>query len=371
MIKIMTKQLTLSGVLILIALYSFGSLSVAQTPIQLDIIGDDESLPLVVVLATGGTIAAEGDPGALTGYSAGEVEGIELVAGVPQILNYARVAVIQIANVGSPSIGQPQLFDLANTANALFSSEDYDVAGIVVTHGTFTLEETIWFLNLTVNSDRPIVGVGAQRPPTAISPDGPLNLLNAIRVAGDEGAIGMGALVVMNDEINAARDVTKSNAFRVSAFRSGELGYLGYADADKIVFHRAPINKRHTSSSEFDISGLNGLPKVGIVFANQDASGAGLAGFIAEGYDGVVIHGLGTGGMTPALREKVREHKDDIVVVRTAQTYNSRIQDSQSYRDDGVVSAEDLHPLKARILLQLALTKTSDFEDLVRIFQEY
>lgn len=343
----------------------------SDSGIELEIIGDDPDLPLVAILATGGTIAAEGDPGALTGYSAGEVEGVELVAGVPSILDHANVAVIQVANVGSSSIGQTELFDLANYANELFAQDDPEVAGIVVTHGTFTLEETVWFLNLTVHSDKPVVGVGAQRPPTAISPDGPLNLLNAVRVAADEGARGMGAFIVMNDEINAARDVTKTNAYRVSAFRSGELGYLGYADADRIVFNRAPINKRHTYDSEFDVSGVEELPKVGVIFSHQEASFASLQGLIDAGYDGVVIHGHGTGGFAPDMRAGIREMENDIVMVRTAQTVNSRIQDSSGYRDDGVVSAEDLGPLKARILLQLALTQTDDFDELVRIFQEY
>lgn len=339
--------------------------------IQLDIIGADPDLPLVVILATGGTIAAEGDPGALTGYSAGEVEGVELVAGVPSILNHANVAVIQVANVGSSRIGQTELFALADYANILLNQTDPEVAGVVVTHGTFTIEETMWFMHLTVDSDKPIVGVGAQRPPTALSPDGPLNLLNAVRVAAYDGAKGMGAFIVMNDEINAARDVTKSNAFRVSAFRSGELGYLGYVDADRVVFNRAPINKRHTWTSEFDVSRVASLPRVGIIYSHQEASPAAFDGLLDAGYDGVVIHGHGTGGFSPALRARVREVGDQITVVRTAQTMHSRIQDSQGYRNDGVVSGEDLAPLKARILLQLALTRTKDFEELRRIFQEY
>ena len=339
--------------------------------IRLDVIGNDPDLPLVVILATGGTIAAQGDPGALTGYRAGEIEGVELVAAVPSILNHANVAVIQVANVGSSSIGQTELLALADHANILLNQSSPEVAGVVVTHGTFTIEETIWFMHLTVDSDKPIVGVGAQRPPTAISPDGPLNLLNAVRVAAYDGARGMGAFIVMNDEINAARDVTKSNAFRVSAFRSGELGYLGYVDADKVVFGRAPINKRHTYTSEFDVGQVESLPRVGIVFSHQEASPAALRGLISEGYDGVVIHGHGTGGFSPALRQAVREVGDQITIVRTAQTVNSRIQDSQGYRDDGVVSGEDLAPLKARILLQLALTQTDDFEELRRIFSEY
>lgn len=362
----------ISRIMTSIALAICASSAVAHhVEYDLDFIGDNQNLPKVVVLATGGTIAAEGDPGALTGYSSGEVEGIELVAGVPAILDHANVAVIQVSNVGSSSIGQEQHLDMAHIANEIFSSDEHDIAGIVVTHGTFTLEETVWFLHLTVNSDRPIVGVGAQRPPAGISAEGDLNLLNAVRVAADEGAVGMGAMIVMNDEINAARDVTKSNAYRVSAFRSGELGFLGYADADKIVFNRMPVNKRHTSTSEFDVSGMESLPNVGVVFSHQEATGASLMGLVNGGYDGIIIHGHGTGGFAPELRQSVRSLEASIPMVRTAQTMNSRIQDSEGYRDDGVVSGEDLSPLKARILLRLALTQTSDFYEINRIFQEY
>lgn len=336
-----------------------------------EIIGDDPDLPTVAILATGGTIAAEGDDGDLTGYSAGEVEGVELVSGVPEILDHANVIVEQVANVGSSSITEDELLDLAHRSNKLLSQDDPEIAGIVITHGTWTLEETTWFMNLTVDSEKPVVSVGAQRPPTAISPDGPLNLVNAVRVAAAENARGKGAMLVMNEEINAARDVTKSNAYRVNAFRSGELGVLGYADADEIVFNREPTSSRHTHNSEFDVSGMEELPNVGIVMSHQEASGVALDALVEEGYDGVVVHGHGSGGLSPDMREKVREEDYDIPIVRTAQSMNSRIQDSEGYRDDGIISGEDLAPLHARILLRLALTETDEFDEFVRIFQEY
>ena len=338
---------------------------------ELEIIGDDPDLPTVAILATGGTIAAEGDDGDLTGYSAGEVEGVELVSGVPEILDHANVIVEQIANVGSSSITEDELLDLAHQANELLSQDDPEIAGVVITHGTWTLEETTWFMNLTVDSEKPVVSVGAQRPPTAISPDGPLNLVNAVRVAAAENARGKGAMLVMNEEINAARDVTKSNAYRVNAFRSGELGVLGYADADEIVFNREPTSSRHTYNSEFDVSGMEELPSVGIVMSHQEASGVALDALVEEGYDGVVVHGHGSGGLAPEMRETVQEEDYDIPIVRTAQSMNSRIQDDEDYRDDGIISGEDLAPLHARILLRLALTETDDFDEFVRIFSEY
>jgi len=338
---------------------------------ELEVIGDDPDLPTVAILATGGTIAAEGDDGDLTGYSAGEVEGVELVSGVPQILDHANVVVDQITNVGSSSITEDELLDLAHRANELLSQDDPEIAGVVITHGTWTLEETTWFMNLTVDSEKPVVSVGAQRPPTAISPDGPLNLVNAVRVAAAENARGKGAMLVMNEEINAARDVTKANAYRVNAFRSGELGVLGYADDDKIVFNREPASSYHTYNSEFDVTGMDELPNVGIVMSHQEASGVALDALVEEGYDGVVVHGHGSGGLAPDMRETVQEKEYDIPIVRTAQSMNSRIQDSEGYRDDGIISGEDLSPLHARILLRLALTETDEFEEFVRIFQEY
>src|SRR5712692_708436 len=201
-------------------------------------------LPLVVVLSTGGTIAGRGgSTTSLTEYKSGSILGSELVDAVPEIRNYAHVRVEQIANIGSTNMNPSIWLKLAARINALFS-EDPKVAGVVITHGTNTLEETAYFLNLTVKHDKPVVLVGAQRPATAISADGPLNLVNGIRVAGAAVSRGKGVLVAMNDEINGARDVTKSNTYRAEAFRSGELGFLGYVDSDEVTFYRAST-KRH------------------------------------------------------------------------------------------------------------------------------
>jgi L-asparaginase len=173
---------------------------------------------------------------------------------VPEIKQYANVKVEQIINVRSPDIKLENLLTLANGINSIFA-KDPSVAGVVVTHGTNTLEETAYFLNLTVKHDRPVVLVGSMRPATAISADGPLNLLNAVRTAASQEARGKGVLVVMNDEINGARDVTKTNTYRVETFRSPELGYLGYVDEDKVSFYRTST-KRHTEKSEFDVSNI-------------------------------------------------------------------------------------------------------------------
>jgi L-asparaginase len=217
-------------------------LAVAQAP--------STQSPLVWGLATGGTIAGRGPTStSLADYKPGTLRGEDLVAGVPEIAQIARVQVEQIANVSSSDITTAHWLTLATRINAIFDG-DSSVAGVVVTHGTNTLEETAYFLNLTVKHDRPVVVVGSMRPASAISADGPLNLLNAIRTAISKDAVGKSALVVLNDEVNAARDVTKTNTYRVETFRSNELGLLGYVDADRVALYRSPL-RRHTTRSEF------------------------------------------------------------------------------------------------------------------------
>src|SRR5688500_17670272 len=217
-------------------------------------------LPTVVVLSTGGTIAGKGGATtALSEYKSGSILGEELVNAVPEIKQYANVRVEQVVNVGSPNLTLDNWLTIARRINALFAG-DSNVSGVVITHGTNTMEETAYFLNLTVKHDRPVVLVGSQRPATAISADGPLNLLSAIRTAAAPVSRGKGVLIVMNDEINGARDVTKSNTYRVEAFRSGELGFLGYVDPDQVVFYRTST-KRHTVQSEFDIGTVKQFPK--------------------------------------------------------------------------------------------------------------
>lgn len=330
-------------------------------------------LPLVVVLSTGGTIAGRGGSTiSLTEYKSGSILGSELVDAVPEIKNYAQVRVEQIANIGSTNMNTAIWLKLAARINAIFS-EDQKVAGVVITHGTNTLEETAYFLNLTVRHDKPVVLVGSQRPATAISADGPLNLLNAIRVAGASIARGKGALVVMNDEINGARDVTKSNTYRVEAFRSGELGYLGYVDADEVTFYRAST-KRHTSRSEFDVSKLSSLPKVEILYAYAEPSVDAIKAIGASGAGGIVFAGTGAGGLSTPERAAIKAlgpFDTRPVIVRSNRTGNGRVIPRKEYDAEGMVPGDNLNPQKARILLMLALTKTRDLAEIQRIFREY
>src|SRR5688572_23180163 len=254
-----------------------------------------KQLPTVVVLSTGGTIAGKGGATtALSEYKSGSILGEELVSAVPEIRQFANVRVEQVVNVGSPNLTLANWLTIANRINAIFAGEP-GVAGIVITHGTNTLEETAYFLNLTVKHDRPVVLVGSQRPATAISADGPLNLLSAIRAAGAPVSRGKGVLVVMNDEINGARDVTKSNTYRVEAFRSGELGFLGYVDPDQVVFYRMST-KRHTAQSEFDVAGLTDFPRVDIVYSYIEPDTSVIKAL--QGARGIIFAGTGAGGIS-------------------------------------------------------------------------
>jgi L-asparaginase len=248
---------------------------------------------------------------------------------------------------------------------------DPDITGIVFTHGTNTIEETAYFLNLTLKSDRPMVIVGAQRPFTTLSSDGPLNLLNAIRVAANPASRGKGVLVVLNDEINAAREVTKTNTYRVQTFQSRDLGLLGYADPDRIVYYRAPTRK-HTTQTEFDLTQINSFPRVDILYAHTGNDGELAKASVALGAKGLVIAGVGAGHAQNA-RRVLKELSDEqgVRIVRSARLGAGRVIRDDNWQEPGFIAADNLNPQKARILLQLALTKTADPDEIQRMFDEY
>jgi len=330
---------------------------------------NDGQLPVVAVLSTGGTISSKQNP-SKGGYEAA-LTGEDLVAAVPAIRKVAQIRVEQISNISSSDITPEIWMRLARRVNDLLAMPN--IAGVVITHGTNTLEETAYFLNLTVKYDKPVVLVGSQRPATAISADGPLNLLNAIRVAGAPVARGKGVLVVMNEEINGARDVTKSNTYRVEAFRSGELGYLGYVDSDEVTFYRAST-KRHTSRSEFDVTTLSSLPKVEILYAYAEPGVDMVKALGAGGARGIVIAGTGAGGMSDPERAAIKALgplETRPVVVRSNRTGNGRVIPRKEYDAELMVPADNLNPQKARVLLMLALTRTRDLAEIRRMFREY
>ena len=352
----------------LVAIFGFVPRCQAQPPIN-------SELPVVWVLSTGGTIAGRGASATdLSNYRSASLLGEELVASVPQIKQVASVKVDQIVNVASQDLTVDNWITIAKRINTIFM-EDPRVAGIVVTHGTSTLEETGYFLNLTVKSDRPVVLVGAMRPATAISSDGPLNLLNAIRTAVAPESRGKGVLIVMNDEINGARDVTKTNTYRVETMRAPELGLLGYVDEDKVSFYRAST-KRHTLHSEFDISRLEHLPKVEILYSYVEPDAALLHALVVAGAKGIVFAGLGSGVLSSSERAAVRTlqslpEMSRPVLVRSSRVGNGRVIARNDHDALGMIPADTLNPQKARILLMLALTKTTDINEIKKMFSEY
>jgi L-asparaginase len=293
--------------------------------------------------------------------------GKELLDRIPEVQQFARVSVEsdELLNFDQP--------DELKSLSLKFSARlnDPDIAGVVFTHGTNTIEETAYFMNLTVRSDKPVVIVGAQRPFSTMSSDAPLNLLNAIRVAADPASRGKGTLVVLNDEINAARDVTKSNTYRFETFQARELGILGYADPDRIVFYRAPV-RRHTAQSQFDVGQIGTFPKVAILYSHTGDDGDLAKAAVAAGAKGLVIAGTGA-GHTQNARKALKQLHDTagVVVVRSARVGAGRVIKDDNWQEPGFVAADNLSPQKARILLQLALTRTSNPDEIQKMFDEY
>jgi L-asparaginase type II len=355
------------ALLALVALLLWYASPSAQTPAR--------ELPLVYVLSTGGTIAGQGASStALAEYKGGAISGDDLVARVPEIKQVARVKVEQIANVSSTDITIEHWLTMARRINEIYRS-DPSVAGVVITHGTNTLEETAYFLNLTVRDDRPVILVGAMRPATAISADGPLNLLNAIRTAAAPEARGKGVLVVLNDEINGARDVTKTNTYRVETFRAPEMGLMGYVDADKVAFYRTST-RRHTAKSEFDVSALTSLPRVDILYSYVQPTTTMTKALIDAGARGIVFAGTGAGLISTSERDALKPvlampAASRPVLVRSNRTGNGRVVARDEYDAMGMIPADNLNPQKARVLLMLALTKTHDPKEIARMFEEY
>jgi L-asparaginase len=319
-------------------------------------------------------LPAEATSTSLAEYKPGALLGEEIVNAVPEIKAVATVKVEQIANVSSADITIEHWLTLAHRINEIFAA-DATVSGVVVTHGTNTLEETAYFLNLTVRHDRPVVVVGAMRPASTLSADGPLNLLNAVRTAVSADARGKGVLVVLNDEINSARDVTKTNTYRVETFRSPELGLLGYVDADKASFYRAST-RRHTANSEFDVSTLTRLPQTDIVYSYVAPNTKMVEALVAGGTRGIVFAGTGAGGLSAGEREALKPllslpDGSRPVMVRSSRTGNGRVIGREETDRMGMIPADTLNPQKARILLMLALTKTHDISEIRRMFAEY
>ena len=327
--------------------------------------------PRIVILATGGTIAGAAATGTQSGYTSGAVTIDAMLAAVPGIKDLADVKGEQISNVGSQDMSFDIMLKLAKRINELLPTSAVD--GIVVTHGTDTMEETAFFLNLVVKSDKPVVMVGSMRPSTAVSADGPLNLYNGVGVAIDPNARGRGVLVVMNDWIHAAHSLTKTSTTAIQTFMSPLRGVVGVSAYGKNDFYNTPVWK-HTTNSEFDVANVTKLPRVDVIFACADMPADLIDASVANGAKGIVIAGVGNGNMNKAsLEAAAKAAKKGVVVVRSSRVATGQVGRNVEVNDDelGFVASDELNPQKARILLSLALLKQRTPAEIQKLFSTY
>lgn len=323
------------------------------------------------IIATGGTIAGVSKSATESNYKAGELGIYQLLQAVPQVKEVADVSGEQLVKIGSQDMSNQVWLKLANRINELLNKEGYD--GVVITHGTDTMEETAYFLNLTIHSDKPVVLVGAMRPATGISADGSLNLYNAVKLAATKESKRKGVMVCMNNLVIDAKDVTKTNTTDVATFKGVNYGALAYIHNGKPFFNRSPQNI-HTYQSEFDVTNLNELPKVGIVYGYSNASELPIKAFIKAKYDGIVHAGVGNGNFYHTIFELAKKAQNKgIQIVRSsrvpsgATTLDAEVDDAKFH----FVASQTLNPQKARILLMLALTKTKDWQKIQQYFNKY
>lgn len=327
--------------------------------------------PNIVILATGGTIAGAAETGTQKGYTSGEVGVETLISAVPQLAELANIKGEQVANVGSQDMNDDIWLQLASRVNSLLASDEVD--GVVITHGTDTIEETAYFLNLVVNSDKPVVMTAAMRPATALSADGPLNIYNAVAVAADPEASGRGVLVVINDDIHGARGMTKTSTTDVQTFVSAERGLMGATLYGENRYYRQPY-RLHTSGSEFSTEGLSALPRVDVIYISAGVSPDLIDAAVASGAKGIVTAGVGNGNMTQgALAALERARKKSVVVVRSTRVTSGTVGRNVEIDDDaaGTVASGELNPAQSRVLLKLVLTKTDLPGDVQAYFDKY
>ncbi len=324
--------------------------------------------PTIYILATGGTIAGSGSGALDTSYTSGTVTVDKLIAAVPDINKIATIKGEQISNIGSQEMNNEVWLKLANRVNELLTSGKAD--GVVITHGTDTMEETAYFLNLVVKSDKPIVMVGAMRNSGSLSADGPLNIFNAVNVAMNKEAVGKGVMVVMNDEIHAAREVTKTSTTAVDTFKSPNSGKIGTVFYGNVKFYMNPTRK-HTVNSAFDITKIKELPRVDIIYSHSNDNPDFVNVAVKNGAKGIINAGMGNGNPFPSALEALGEAvKAGVVVVRDSRvgsgetTLNGEVDDGKY----GFLASDNLNAQKARVLLMLALTQTTDKAKIQELF---
>jgi L-asparaginase len=332
-----------------------------------------ESKPRVAVIGTGGTISSVGRHSLdLVAYVENKTmyEVDELLDAFPETWEQADVEAVRFRTLPSTAVGPAEWLELNEKIHEL-AAEDPDLAGVVVTHGTATLEETAYFLNLSIRADLTVVLVGAQRPASGLGTDAGNNLVNAIRVAGDPNSRGRGVLGLLNDEIHSARDITKTSTLRLQTFKSRDFGLLGHADVDRISYYRRP-ERRHAPDIEFDMRGRSDLPRVDIVPSYAGSDGASIAGYLAADAKGLVSAGFAPGYTTPAEAIALAEASEKgIIIVHSTRAGSGRTADVKSRHAPNSVNADNLTPQKARVLLMMALTETSDPAEIQRMFDTY
>lgn len=330
------------------------------------------NLPNVVLLATGGTIAGTGATSTTTvGYQAARLPIESLISAVPEMRNIANITGEQVLQIASENMTTEGLLKIAKRVNEILAQPE--VSGVVITHGTDTLEETAYFLNLVVKSEKPVVMVGSMRPATALSADGPLNLYNAVAIASNPEARGKGVFVSLNDQISAAREVTKTNTTSLNTFQSYDMGYLGYVELGKPYFYRMPM-RRHTTATPFTVSSLTTLPLVEIVYGYSGNTPTLLNAAISEGAKGIVYAGTGNGSIPTQLESAaIAASKNGIIITRSSRGGAGRVVRNGEEKDDenGFIVADNLTPQKARILLMLGLTVTDNPQRLQEMFYTY
>ena len=327
--------------------------------------------PHMVVVATGGTIAGAQTAPQGGSYTSGVFSIDTLLAGVPQLKEIADVSGEQLVKIGSQDMSDAVWLKLAKRVNELLKAQDVDA--VIITHGTDTMEETAYFLDLVVDSDKPVVLVGSMRPSTAVSADGPGNLYDAAVVAADAKAKGRGVLVVLNDQVFAARDVYKTNTTQVDTFKAPDRGPLGNVEEGTVVLFAQP-GSAHARQPLFAVDGLDALPKVDIVYAYANMGRELIDAAVKAGAKGIVVAGVGNGNMTAeALQALSDARKQGVVVVRSTRLPSGFVTRNAEVNDDelGFVASEELKPAKARVLLKLALMKTTDPLQIQEMFRTY
>jgi len=327
--------------------------------------------PKVVIVATGGTIAGSATSQTSAGYQSGAVGVDILINAVPQMKELADVSGEQIASIGSQDMNDEVWLKLGKRVNEILAQRD--VSGVVITHGTDTMEETSYFLDLVVHSDKPVVLTGSMRPSTAMSADGPLNIYNAVAIAADPTAKGRGVLVTVDDDIHAAHDIIKTHTTDVGTMSSGEAGLVGATLFGKNTWYRMPV-QAHTTKSEFSIDGVNALPRVDIIYAHANMSPDIITSAVQNGAKGIVIAGVGDGNFTAPTQDAIKAAvAKGAVVVRSSRVNGGIIRRNIEVNDDqlGTVTSMELNPPKARVLLQLALLKTTDRNKIQDYYNRY